>query len=260
MMNNWQLHNKVIIFISTQSHPQADVQPHHDTCRHLSVETHWNQSLTAQIFSQSNNHCDTKLNKSSFMSSEPCLKPVIWSGVMFYESPFVSLSSISDSVRKKVQKNGNRKKPHVPNTGVTPRLQRASGVIQPNEASCSSESGLSWLQMGQLGDDEKLQVCMPKLCLCIWRDFLWDKETPAIRSDIKTNTQDLQRQESCGGGQDFTRPYGKNLPKSKPERWYTISNQVWEVYWMQGYIPICIKYMLVLFLSNKFRGKLEELV
>ncbi len=47
-------------------------------------------------------------------------------------------------------------KPHVPNTGVIERLQRASGVIQSNEASCSSESSLSWLQMGQLGDDEKL--------------------------------------------------------------------------------------------------------
>lgn len=92
---------------------------------------------------------------------------------------------------------------HVPNTGVISRLQRASGVIQPNEASCSSESGLSWLQMGQLGDDEKLWVCGPKLCLCIWPDFLWDKRTPAIQFYIKINTSRLQKQESCGGRQDF---------------------------------------------------------
>lgn len=44
----------------------------------------------------------------------------------------------------------------VPNTGVIPRLQRAWGMIQLNEASCSSESSLSWLQMGLLGENEKL--------------------------------------------------------------------------------------------------------
>lgn len=75
---------------------------------------------------------------------------------------------------------------HVPNTGVISRLQRAWGVIQPNEASCSSESSLPWLQMGQLGDDEKLWEGGPKLCLCIWLNFLWDNWTPAIQFYTKT--------------------------------------------------------------------------
>lgn len=105
------------------------------------------------------------------------------------------LSSKSDSVRKgfwfwKME----IEKPHVPNTGVISRLQRALGVIQPNEASCSSESSLSWLQMGQLGHDEKLWVCRPKLCLCISLDFLCDKRTPAIQFYIRINTSDLQKQ------------------------------------------------------------------
>lgn len=106
----------------------------------------------------------------------------------------MTLSSKSDSVRKGIWfRKMEIEKLHVPNTGVISRLQRALGVIQPNEASCSSESSLSWLQMGQLGDDEKLWVCRPKLCLCIWLDFLRDKRTPAIQFYIRINTRHLQK-------------------------------------------------------------------
>lgn len=121
------------------------------------------------------------------------LTPVIWWEVFFLWISF--LSSKSDSVRKGFWfRKMEIEKPHVPNTGVISRLQRALGVIQPNEASCSSESSLSWLQMGQLGHDEKLWVCRPKLCLCISLDFLCDKRTPAIQFYIRINTSDLQKQ------------------------------------------------------------------
>lgn len=82
----------------------------------------------------------------------------------------------NETMRKGIwlrKKKMELEKPHVPNTGVIPRLKRALEVIQPNEASCSSESSLSCLQMGQLGDDEKPWVRGPKLCLCIWLAFLW---------------------------------------------------------------------------------------
>lgn len=117
---------------------------------------------------------------------------------------------------------------HVPNIGVISRLQRALGVIQPNEASCSSESSLSWLQMGQLGDDEKLWEGGPKLCLCIWLYFLWDWKTPAIQFYIKINIQPFQKEESAGG-----RGLCQTLRKKtqiKNQSWYTIFNQVWKVY------------------------------
>lgn len=126
-----------------------------------------------------------------------------------------------------VQKNWNRKTCMCQTQGSFQDCRGHQEWYNPMRQSCSSESGLSWLQMGQLGDDEKLWVCRPKLCLCIWLDILWDKRTPAIQFYIRVNTQHLQKLESR---RDFARHCWKKY--SKPESWYTISNQVWEVYWM----------------------------
>lgn len=127
------------------------------------------------------------------------------------------------------------------NSGVISRLQRALGVIQPNEASCSSESSLSWLQMGQLGDDEKLWEGGPKLCLCILLNFLRDKRTPAIQFYIKINMRHFQGQKRCGGRQDFVRLCGKNTPSKQI---HNIQSGLGSLL-NEKDIPICIKYMLV---------------
>lgn len=129
--------------------------------------------------------------------------------------------------RHLLQNNGNRKAFHVPNTRVISRLQRAWGMIQPNEASCSSESSLSWLQMGQLGDDEKLWEDAPKLCLCICLEILQHRKTPAIQMyNISRNRHVMVA--------DIILP---DTEKIKQQIWYTIFNQVWEVYCRSTFQP-----------------------
>lgn len=159
---------------------------------------------------------------------------------------FSAFQKWNSQKRHLVKKKVEIEKPHVPNTGVTPRLQRASGVIQPNEASCSSDSSLSWLQMDQLGDDEKLWVCRPKLCLCIWLDFLWGRRTPAIQFYFRINTEDLQKHERCSGRQGFARPCGKKkTPQSKTIKLiHNIQSGLGNLLNV-GDIPNHIKYMLV---------------
>lgn len=76
------------------------------------------------------------------------------------------------------------------------RLRKAEVGIRSNEASLSGESGLSWLQMGQLGHDETLWKGE-----CLKRDavqrliFLGeDKWTPAGQFDMGLKIQRVQRQ------------------------------------------------------------------
>lgn len=74
----------------------------------------------------------------------------------------------------------------MPNTGVISADCRGhQEQCSPNEASCSSESSLSWLQMDQLRDDEKPRVCGTKLRLCIWLDPLYRRKAPAIQFYLK---------------------------------------------------------------------------
>lgn len=147
----------------------------------------------------------------------------------------------------------------VANTGVISRLQRALGVLQANEASCSSESTLSWLQMGQLGDDEKLWEGGPKRSLCIVLASIWDKRTPAIQFNIKTKIiWHLQKMETCCCRlfQNLLkkRSYATHIEAGKLI--HNIQSGLGSLLNVRD-IPICIKYSL--FLCNKFLSKLEKL-
>lgn len=55
--------------------------------------------------------------------------------------------------------------------------------MQAEEAACSSDPGLSQLQMGQLEDDEKLWVKGPELCLRAWLRVLEAREH--LHSNLK---------------------------------------------------------------------------